>query len=273
MLESLKQLAGAPFGPVLPVELVSSSRRVRYFIVRVIYAVLLLIVLWTRYQTTMRWQTNADGSVDPSVLAEFATEFFETFAVMQVLAVLLLTAPLVAGTIAEEKDRRPLDHLLVTDLRDWEIVYGKFTARMLHLLSLIAVGWPVLALLMLLGGVAMANVLALFAITASTALAIGALSIWASVQARRGHDAVIRVFVIGLALLLLPALAEEFGWFSGTGPDWVLGQFLAANPFVCLNNAMSQSGTDWDAVGRLVRNHLVVAVPCLPIALWRLRPA
>jgi ABC-type transport system involved in multi-copper enzyme maturation permease subunit len=262
------------FGPVLPVELVTSSRRVRYFIVRVVYAAILLITLWTQYESSMTWRVNSGAPVTASVLSEFANEFFQSFSVVQLLAVLVLTPALVAGAIAEEKERKTIEYLFVTDLRNSEIVLGKLVARMLHLVVLIAVGWPVLALLMLLGGIAMENVLAGFAITGSTALAVAALSIWSSVQARRGRDAVMRVFVIGLALLILPPIADGFSWFAWAG--WgavqaVVDELMAANPFVCLMRAMSQSGTKWDAVLELMRDHAVLTVPCAAFAVLRVR--
>jgi ABC-type transport system involved in multi-copper enzyme maturation permease subunit len=262
------------FGPVLPVELVTSSRRVRYFIVRVVYAAILFITLWTQYESSMAWRVRSGAPVTASVLSEFANEFFQSFSVVQLLAVLVLTPALVAGTIAEEKERKTIEYLFVTDLRNGEIVLGKLVARMLHLVVLIAVGWPVLALLMLLGGIAMENVLAAFAITGSTALAVAALSIWSSVQARRGRDAVMRVFVIGLALLILPPIADGFSWFGWRG--WgavqvVVDELMAANPFVCLMRALSQSGTKWDAVLKLVSDHAVLTVPCAALAVLRVR--
>ena len=262
------------FGPVLPVELVTSSRRVRYFIVRVVYAAILLITLWTQYESSMAWRVSGGVPLSPSVMADFAREFFQSFAVVQLLAVLVLTPALVAGAVAEEKERKTIEYLLVTDLRDQEIVLGKLAARMLHLSVLIAVGWPVLALLMLLGGVAMESVLAMFAITASTAFVVAALSIWSSVQARRGRDAVMRVFVIGLALLILPPIADGFSWFGWLGWGFmqaVVDELMAANPFVCLYRAMSQAGTNWDAVIELVRDHAVLTVPLVGLSVLSIR--
>jgi ABC-type transport system involved in multi-copper enzyme maturation permease subunit len=179
--------------------------------VRVVYAAVLLITLWTQYEGSMAWRLSGGMPLSPSVLANFSREFFQSFAVVQLLAVLVLTPALVAGTVAEEKERKTIEYLLVTDLRDQEIVLGKLAARMLHLSLLIAVGWPVLAILTLLGDVAMESVLAMFAITASTAIVVARLSIWSSVQSRRGRDAVTQVFVIGLALLILPSLAASAG--------------------------------------------------------------
>jgi hypothetical protein len=96
---------------------------------------------------------------------------------------------MVAGTIAEEKDRKTIEYLLVTDLRNREIVLGKLAARLLHLFAHIAVGLPVLGLIRLLGGVSAEQVGALFAVTASTLLSSAGLSMLVSVHARRAREA------------------------------------------------------------------------------------
>ena len=64
------------FGPVV---LVTSSRRVRYFIVRVVYAAILLITLWTQYESSMIWRVSSGVAVTASVLSELAIEFFQSF--------------------------------------------------------------------------------------------------------------------------------------------------------------------------------------------------
>ncbi len=263
------------FGPVLPVELVTSSRRARYFIVRVLYGAVLLLTVWTQYEISLRWRISNGDPLSPSDLAEFAQGFFESFAIIQVLTVLLLTPAMVAGTVSEEKERRTIEYLLVTDLRNHEIVLGKLAARLLQLIVLLAVGWPVLALLMLLGGVAMENVLAMFAITGSTVLAVASLSIWNSVQARRGRDAVMRVFLIGLALLFLPWIISVNSYLGSPNVaalEPILEQFLAANPFEALSESLDQAGTNWDPVWALIRNQAVLTIPCVALAVWQVRP-
>src|SRR5262249_42745202 len=104
------------FGPVLSWELVTSSRRARYFAVRVIYGAILVATLWVHYQGTAGPRFGSAGGPSLAELAELATAFFRSFAVVQLLAVLVLTPAMVAGTLAEEKERRTIEYLLVTDL-------------------------------------------------------------------------------------------------------------------------------------------------------------
>lgn len=94
------------FGPVLPYELLTSSRRGRHFIVRTLYGAVLLATLCVQYEATYR-RTNEPDTVE--AMAEFAAQFFYSFSIVQILAVLALTPAMVAGTIAEEKDRKTIE--------------------------------------------------------------------------------------------------------------------------------------------------------------------
>ena len=70
------------------------------------------------------------------------------------LTLMLFFAPLSAATaVAHEKDRRTFVLLLMTDLRDVEIILGKLVASLLQILTLLATSAPVFFLCMLLGGV------------------------------------------------------------------------------------------------------------------------
>ncbi len=257
-------------GPVFAVELLTSARRGRYVLLRVLYAATLLVTLWITWDSF-----GAPNS--PQQMAELATGFFHNVALVQLVAVVALTPVLVAGTIAEEKDRRTLEYLLVSDLRNHEIVLGKLAARLLLLVLLLAVAIPVVALTMLLGGVSLQAVLALEAVTAMSLLSAACLSVLVSVYARRVRDAVITVFLLGLALLLVPWLISIIlaaaGWsVVVTRADRVFDALRAANPFAWyaaeLIGARSPS---WWGVAELARNQAVVALPCVLVAVLRVR--
>ena len=79
----------------------------------------------------------------------------------------------VAGSIAEEKDRKTLEFLLATDLRNREIILSKLGARLANLLLFILTGLPILSILQFLGGVDPNLVLAGFAATFLTMAGLG----------------------------------------------------------------------------------------------------
>src|SRR5256885_15603527 len=104
--------------------------------------------------------------------ADLAEKFFLAFAVTQFLVVVALTPVYVAGTIAVEKERKTLEFLLATDLRNREIVFGKLAARVTNLLMYVFAGLPIVAVLQLFGGIGPNLLLAALAATAANVIGV-----------------------------------------------------------------------------------------------------
>jgi ABC-type transport system involved in multi-copper enzyme maturation permease subunit len=158
-------------GPVFSAELVTTARRARYFFVRVIYATILLVILWGTYESVTY---RASGVLSIRQSAELAQLFFGWFAFLQLAAVLLLGPALAAGTIATERERRTIEYLFVTHLSNREIVLDKLAARLLLIGYLTLVGMPVVWIFRLLGGISAGLLLLSFLVTASTMVTVAA---------------------------------------------------------------------------------------------------
>src|SRR5260370_32431578 len=85
--------------------------------------------------------------------AEVIRSFFNYFVIAQIMLVSLLTPGYAAGALAEEKDRRTLEAVLATDLRNREIVLSKLVVRLANLTLMLLTGEPILGLLQFLGGI------------------------------------------------------------------------------------------------------------------------
>ncbi len=213
-------------GPVLLYDLIRTARRGRYVLLRCIYSLVLLGVLWSVYSQFSAGFTGQRPSFQARVwnaqvqiagprvftdywaarrkeMARFAEAFFSTFIVVQLAAVVLLTPAYTAGTIAEEKDRKTLEFLLATDLRDHDIVFGKLFACMANVGMLVLTGLPILGLMQLLGGVDPNLVLAGYAVTGLTLLSIAAISILVSVNCKKARDAIVLSYLTLLAYILV----------------------------------------------------------------------
>src|SRR5688572_21378571 len=190
-------------GPIFSLETVTSARRPRYFVVRVLYAIALLVALCSVYSM---WSTF-ERDLSYRDFAEFGAAFFNSFAALQLLIVVGLGPGLVAGTIAQERERRTIEYLFATDLSNSEIVLGKLAARLLLLFYLVLVGLPILSIAMLLGGISPTRLALVFLMTASSMLMITGLSMAVSVWTPRARDAITRTYLLVLALLVLPPLA------------------------------------------------------------------
>jgi ABC-type transport system involved in multi-copper enzyme maturation permease subunit len=189
------------FGPVLFYDLVRIGRRTRYILLRSLYAVFLLALLSWIY---LIWAVRSEGgTIRASEMAQFAESFFYTFMVVQFLAVALLTPAYTAGAIADEKNRRTLEFLLATDLRNREIVLSKLVSRLANLLLIVLTGLPILSFLQLVGGVDPGLVLAGFAATGLTMVSLAGLSIFCSVLAKKPRDAIIVTYLAAAAYLIL----------------------------------------------------------------------
>src|SRR5205085_11336321 len=77
-------------------------------------------------------------------MSQVAWSFFLAFLAVQIAGVLFVTPAYTAGAIAQEKERRTLEFLLVTDLSNREIVLGILAARLANLFLIILTGLPVL---------------------------------------------------------------------------------------------------------------------------------
>ena len=280
------------FGPVLFYDVVRTSRRGRYILFRCLYAVLLaLLLVWVYAMWTVR--VAGAGRVPARDMPAFAESFFAVFMVVQFAAVWLLTPGYTAGAVAEEKDRKTLEFLLATDLRNREIVLSKLASRLANLTLLILTGLPMLSLLQLLGGVDPNLVLAGFAATGLTMLSLAALSILSSVLLRKPRDAIVVTYLGAVAYLVLAGVMELVvmlnpSWgLAGLAVTWganpvtlgdVVQGFDAGNivaAWVKLMTAIERGGRLDTLLPTMVRDyalfHGAVALVCSTWAVVRLR--
>jgi ABC-type transport system involved in multi-copper enzyme maturation permease subunit len=192
-------------GPMLFFDLVRIARRSRYFLVRCLYALLLSLLLGWVY---LIWHLETStGRLRPNEMARFAESFFYTFMAVQFIVVAVLTPAYTAGAIAEEKDRKTLEFLLATDLRNREIILSKLLSRLANLTLLVLTGLPILSFLQFLGGVDPNLVLAGFAATGMTMFSLAGLSILNSVLTKRPRDAIAVTYLGAAAYLILSGMS------------------------------------------------------------------
>ncbi len=184
------------FGPLLFYDTLRSARRGRHVWARGLYAGLLLFLLFTAFLGS---RSGGAQQSEAQAASALASKYFESFMLVQLVAVLVLTPAYVAGSVAEEKDRRTLEYLLATDLRNREIVLSKLGARLANLLLLVLTGLPILSILQFLGGVDPNLVLAGFAATGLTMAGLGGLSVFTSIHFKKPRDAIAVTYLFVLA--------------------------------------------------------------------------
>jgi ABC-type transport system involved in multi-copper enzyme maturation permease subunit len=165
------------------------------------YAAVLLIALFLVYLNSFLpdsgdfWQLLwSPGRIPHHRVATFGETFFLVFAVIQYLAVLIVTPICAAPAITEEKERRTLEFLLATRLDNSEIVVGKVIARLSYLCLFVFTGLPVLSLMQFLGGIEPRLVIAVFVVTVATLFSLTCLSLACSVQAESSRGAILLTY-------------------------------------------------------------------------------
>jgi hypothetical protein len=265
-------------GPVFEYELIASSRRKATYIGRFVYGLVLLAMV--AQHCLAGWGATRTAS-EASWLGRRA---FVLFVIVQGIAVILLTPALVAGAIAEERQRRSLDDLLTTRLTGGAIVLGKGAARLLHLAMYVAIGLPIMSLMALFGGVDPPMLLLAYAGTASTALFLAALSLLVSTEVRKVREALSLAYGLGLGWLIVPvAIAEAVPrawpvlyreiepvntWVGSSGPLWALRLSALLSKAGSLEAVAPPKDALW-----MVGLQLAAATGMASLAVWRLRPA
>lgn len=268
------------FGPVLFYDMVRAARRGRYFLLRCFYASLLLFILFCVWMdTSFHGGTHRQASF-------LALKFFEAFMLVQIIAVSILTPAFVAGAISEEKDRKTLEFLLATDLRNREIVLSKFGSRVANLTLFILTGLPILSFIQFLGGVDPTLVLTGFATTGMTMLGLAGLSILNSVLMKRPRDAIALTYLYLIAFICLGTVGFAFQkspvssylsfpiWFGEAAPSFsdLITLLNSGNIMV----AIIQVGISGSSIAPALAQdyalfHGVLALVCVTWATIRLR--
>jgi ABC-type transport system involved in multi-copper enzyme maturation permease subunit len=251
------------FGPVLYYDLVRAARRPRQIILRCVYAFLLLFLICWIY---LMWvMDRPGGEVSAQQMTVFASSFFYMFISVQFIAVVILTPAFTAGAIAEEKDRKTLEFILATDLRNREIVLSKLASRFANLTLLLLTGVPILSALQFFGGVDPNLTIAGFAATVLTMASLAGLGIFCSVQARKPRDAIALTYLTAAAYLILSTFAY-FGtfiagkagvvltpsWISATLPQELAEWFAAGNIIVALVRLVETVGPSGGTVDKVL---------------------
>jgi ABC-type transport system involved in multi-copper enzyme maturation permease subunit len=207
-------------GAIAGWELTRLARRGSPVVARLLVALLLFAALLVTYLAA--FPRELDHRAHPSQvqarLADFGQQFSLTLLLVQALVAWALTPLFVAGSIVEETERRTLEFLLATDLRPREIVLGKLWPRLLLVFGLVLVGWPVLAVTQVWGGVDPLFVGLGSLVVLAEIWAVAGISAACAVGAPTLRKAMIRAYGWSFAALALPVISCPF-WLILTLAD------------------------------------------------------
>jgi ABC-type transport system involved in multi-copper enzyme maturation permease subunit len=229
----------------------------------------LWVLSLTAWQATVGWHRTATlGDT-----ARFHVMLFQLLTLKVQLPLLLFFAALTAAsTITQEKDRRTFVLLLLTDLRNHEIVLGKMLGSLLQIALFLAGTVPFLALLLLLGGVAPHQVAQAVLILTMAGLAAGSLGTLVALWRDKTFPALaltalflVLYVCLVRALGVLPDVLVRFGGAS-EGSRWdveAIQQWL--DPFLALQSVLEPGN---QAIAPAYGFAIVMVVLSVLLNLW-----
>lgn len=216
-------------GPVFKAECVTAARQFRTYATRALAVSLLFIglaVVAAVSRQGMSLRTFRD-------LAAVGESFYYVLVSIQISLMLLVAPAAAAGAICVDKARGALAHVLVTDLSDFEIVFGKLCSRLMPVVLLVFAMLPVTILASLLGGIDPQALIGSFLVTLGVGVLGCSLAMLISVWAKRPHEVIGAVLMIWVVWILGPqlvhlAISPAMMWFAApmsalnyTQPYWL----------------------------------------------------
>lgn len=195
--------------PLLGKELLEQSARKQMYVVRVVYAMVLFGAFCFYYMRHL-----AEG---PVLTLGRGMGPFQFLVTMQLVTIYLFLPPLMAGALAQEKERDTLGLLFLTDLTPWELILQKYFGRLIPMLTLLFLSLPLLAVAYSLGGVSIAMLYSSAATLFLTCLWVGALALECSAHEATTFQALVRCWGICFGFTLCCTLGQVPFWMPFPG--------------------------------------------------------
>jgi ABC-type transport system involved in multi-copper enzyme maturation permease subunit len=217
MGNSALQWLSTAVGPLFTKELLVTSRRAKYYMLRFAYAAVLGLFVSLVWLAFIESAPGADPTYRIAHMSEMGKGIVSSimcfqFGIAQFVAIILLSS-----SINEEIYQRTLVPILTTPIGYWQIVLGKFLGKLLHVGLLLAISLPLLGIVRVLGGVPWGYLLAGVCITVTASMFTGSVALLFSAINRRPYLAILASLgmvasfyvVVGLVLLMVSGIASE----------------------------------------------------------------
>ncbi len=217
-------------GPIFVREFFTVPRRENHHLTRVAIVLFLWVLGVTIWQTSVGFERSAGLGET----ARFGLFFFQIAAFVILTFMLFFSALSASGTISQEKDRRTFILLLLTDMRDYEIVLGKMLGSLLPIGFYLFSTLPVLSMILLLGGISNTQVSQTMIVLIFTSVTSGSLGGLIALWREKTFQSLALSFIcLVLYLCLIQIVPYVFGTILPY--DFDFDQFLSCfDPFRCL---------------------------------------
>jgi ABC-type transport system involved in multi-copper enzyme maturation permease subunit len=233
-------------GPVFTYEWLRTTRCWQLYAIRAGFVGAILIGMMFVWQNVNR-RYSPGQNISISTLASYGQSLFATIVSIELTLVLLAAPAATAGAVCLDKARGTLDHMLVTDLSNAEIVLGKLGAQLVPVLSLIACVLPLAALAGLLGGIDPTALFGSFLTSIACAFLGCSLALTLSVWGRKTHEVLMLTYLILILWLGSPLLLSVVMFSAGASNPWSAVPMLwelvtSSNPYFLVHAPASAPG-------------------------------
>lgn len=230
----------------------------RLYASRTAYVAALLVLMSTA------WMILAGTQIVDNVseLAAFGAVLFQILAPLQLALAVLFSALLTASAVAQEKDRKTLILLLLTNLTNSELVLGKLLASVLAVIVMLTAALPLFMISAMLGGVSFEQIARVFGVSLAAALFSGSLGSTIALWREKTFQALALtalILVFWLAFWELVAsgsLGSTWAGFATT--DWAVA-FSPWQAILAAARPAAGSAETWSQIGGPVIAYVITA--------------
>ncbi|MGL4423429.1 MAG: ABC transporter permease [Gemmataceae bacterium] len=250
-------------GPIFVRELVTVPRRRGHFPTRVALIGLISVLGITLWQATIGFTRVATiGEA-----ARFGQLLFQLSVFVELLLLLFFAVLSASSTVSQEKDRRTFILLLLTDMRDYEIVLGKLVGSLLPLTVVLLTAVPLLALMLLLGGIDPEQLIQATFVMGTAAYAAGSLggliALW---REKTFQSLALSVLLLVLYFTLLQA-AMALGAALLPDLSWPIIHAWF-DPFQAMRTVLAPAPDGWSPFAPAYGFALVMFAACVVLNGW-----
>ena len=221
-------------GPIFGKELRVSSRRRRNYCLRSFYLLFLGVFLALVWVEEIRYRGTYNASYTISRMAMMGRSIIMLIVWFQFCAAQLVAGISLSTAISDEIYNRTLGVLMTTPITSFQIVTGKLLSKLLQVIILLAIAFPLLAVMRVFGGVPWDYLLSGLCVTLTTVIFVGSVSMFFSIFNRRAYIVIIlTVLTLGVVFFVMPMMAS-FLWkiISGRWPgNRLMLAILYSNPY------------------------------------------
>ncbi len=189
--------------PVYRREMTVASRSLRMpLIITVFNSILAAVALLNMYSNVMQVRLTADIQYGSFL------QLYEFVADIEFIMLMFIMPAITSGTISGERERQTLDLMLTTEMSSREIVAGKLGASVVTIFLVVGSSFPLVALVMVYGGITGRDMLYMLLCFVVTALFTGSLGICFSSLFKRSTVSTVAAYG-ALALMVAGTFAAN----------------------------------------------------------------